>query len=508
MDAFELKHLLRQGESTFMQFKERVNDAYKVGCELVAFSNAQGGRLIVGVSDKTGEIKGLSFREIQETNALLSNAASENVKPAILIETEIVCLDGQNVVVATIPKGKDKPYKDNKGIVWTKNGADKRKVFSNDELRVMLQSCGGLFADKDEVDNTSYSDISEPILKRFLYEKYTQECINAGIKHTDLQEITIELLVKAIEPNFTIDKLLKNLNLMTTNGCLTLAGLLLLGKNILKYRPLFTVKGISFVGNTIAGTEYRDKLQDRELETNLLGQYNATMSFINRNLRSIQVDDEFNSLPQLEIPQSVFVELLVNAFIHRDYYQNASIKVFIFDDRIEIVSPGILPDSVTETALKQGISKPRNQLLFDNARFLLPYTGIGSGIIRAIQNYSFISFENNYNTEEFKIIMLRLKDFNSITPQKTEDTPQKTEDITPQKIEDTPQKTLSDRILEVLVVDPKMSQKQISKKLGISFYTVKEYINKLKSEGLIERVGSAKGGYWKLRVENFCNKLK
>ena len=77
MDAFELKHLLRQGESTFMQFKERVNDAYKVGCELVAFSNAQGGRLIVGVSDKTGEIKGLSFREIQETNALLSNAASE-----------------------------------------------------------------------------------------------------------------------------------------------------------------------------------------------------------------------------------------------------------------------------------------------------------------------------------------------------------------------------------------------------------------------------------------------
>ena len=230
----------------------------------------------------------------------------------------------------------------------------------------MLQSCGGLFADKDEVDNTSYSDISEPILKRFLYEKYTQECINAGIKHTDLQETTIELLVKAIEPNFTIDKLLKNLNLMTTNGCLTLAGLLLLGKNILKYRPLFTVKGISFVGNTIAGTEYRDKLQDRELETNLLGQYNATMSFINRNLRSIQVEDEFNSLPQLEIPQSVFVELLVNAFIHRDYYQNASIKVFIFDDRIEIVSPGILPDSVTETALKQGISKPRNQLLFDN----------------------------------------------------------------------------------------------------------------------------------------------
>ncbi|GHV52355.1 hypothetical protein FACS1894181_15390 [Bacteroidia bacterium] len=105
-----------------------------MGVEMVAFSNMQGWILLIGVDDKTGVISGLSFEEIQQTNALLVNAASENVKPAIVIATETVNVDRQNIIVATIPKGKDKPYKDNKGIIWVKNGSDKRKVFSNAEL--------------------------------------------------------------------------------------------------------------------------------------------------------------------------------------------------------------------------------------------------------------------------------------------------------------------------------------------------------------------------------------
>jgi len=171
MTAEQIKHLIPQGETTTVQFKIRSEDAYKMGVEMVAFSNTQGGILIVGVDDKTGIISGLSFEEIQQTNTLLVNAASENVKPAIIITTETVNIDGQNVIVASIPKGKDKPYKDNKGIIWVKNGSDKRKVFSNAELRVMMQSCGNLSADCDSVEGTSYKDISEITLKNFLYER-------------------------------------------------------------------------------------------------------------------------------------------------------------------------------------------------------------------------------------------------------------------------------------------------------------------------------------------------
>ncbi|MDR0844056.1 MAG: ATP-binding protein, partial [Tannerella sp.] len=94
MTTDEIKQTIAQGETTIVQFKIRMDDAYKIGTEMVAFSNTRGGIIIIGVDDKTGTISGLSFEEIQQTNTLLANAASENVKPAIVILTETVSVDG------------------------------------------------------------------------------------------------------------------------------------------------------------------------------------------------------------------------------------------------------------------------------------------------------------------------------------------------------------------------------------------------------------------------------
>ena len=84
---------------------------------MVAFSNTQGGMLIIGVDDKTGTIPGLSFEEIQQTNTFLVNAASENVKPAIIITTETVNIDGQNVIVAPL-----KPAQEQENTSWQLSG--------------------------------------------------------------------------------------------------------------------------------------------------------------------------------------------------------------------------------------------------------------------------------------------------------------------------------------------------------------------------------------------------
>ncbi|MDR1631783.1 MAG: putative DNA binding domain-containing protein [Dysgonamonadaceae bacterium] len=513
-----IKHLIPQGETTTVQFKLRSEEAYKMGVEMVAFSNTQGGMLIIGVNDKTGVISGLSFEEIQQTNALLVNAASENVKPAIVITTETVNIDGQNVLVATIPKGKDKPYKDNKGIIWVKNGSDKRKVFSNNELRVMMQSCGTLSADSDSVAGTSYKDISEPILKNFLYKRYTEELTNAGIFGHLIQSTDIEDIVQAIDANFTIEKLLKNISLMNEAGQLTLSGLLLLGKSIQRYKPVFTIKGVSFVGNSVATTEFRDKLPNREVEGNLLKQYESSISFINRNLKAIQIEKEFNSTGQLEIPLEVFVETLTNAFIHRDYYINSPIRLFVFDNRIEIHSPGILPDSVTEETIKQGISVPRNQLLFDNAKYLLPYTGIGSGIMRAMKSYDKILFQNNIAIEEFVITILRdetIEDMNNDTVNLNNDTVNlnndtvnRENDIVNQKSERVREifervKIENERVKNELIQvysfieqNPLVKIVQIEKFNKKSNITNKRYLKILKDNGLIEYTGSDKtGGY-------------
>lgn len=111
MKADELLHIIRMGETSTIQFKERIDDAYKLGCELTAFSNSLGGQLLIGVNDKTGELNGLSFEELQKMTTLVSNTASENVKPSILVQTETIDVDGQVILIVTVPEGKNNHQK-------------------------------------------------------------------------------------------------------------------------------------------------------------------------------------------------------------------------------------------------------------------------------------------------------------------------------------------------------------------------------------------------------------
>ena len=105
---------INAGEVSGVQFKERILDKYDIACELVAFSNSHGGKLVVGIKDKTGETNVLSYSEVQETTNLLSDIASENVVPSILIKIDTVEVEDGNLVIATVKEGVNKPYHDNK----------------------------------------------------------------------------------------------------------------------------------------------------------------------------------------------------------------------------------------------------------------------------------------------------------------------------------------------------------------------------------------------------------
>ena len=131
------------------------------------------------------------------------------------------------------------------------------------------------------------------------------------------------------------------------------------------------------------------------------------MSFITRNLRKVQNDKDFNTEGELEIPKIVLEELVVNAIIHRDYFIEAPINIFIFDNRIEIISPGKLPNNLTIENIKHGISVIRNPIITSFAAKILPYRGIGSGIVRAIKHYDKIDFINDTESERFSAIIHR-----------------------------------------------------------------------------------------------------
>ena len=398
---------IKAGEVSGVQFKERILDKYDIACELVAFSNSHGGKLVVGIKDKTGETNALSYSEVQETTNLLSDIASENVVPSILIKIDTVEVEDGNLVIATVKEGLNKPYHDNKGIVWVKNGADKRKVFDNAELAEMMTDCGSFAPDEAAVRDATVNDLDATTIKQFLGNRFERVLEKKGLTGDAFSEASLDMICSAIAKGHDCEKILRNLRFIRPDGTLTVAAMLLFGKYTQRWMPMMTAKCICFAGNSIGSKVFRDKVNDADMEGNLLHQYDTIMDFFTRNLHNVQVGEEFNSMGKLEIPYTSLVEFTVNSLVHRSLNIKAPVRIFIFDNRVEIHSPGALPNGLTIDDIKAGTSMPRNMFLFNNAIYLLPYTGVGSGITRALDEDINVTFMNNDKAQEFVITVWR-----------------------------------------------------------------------------------------------------
>ena len=398
---------IKAGEVSGVQFKERILDKYDIACELVAFSNSHGGKLVVGIKDKTGETNALSYSEVQKTTNLLSDIASENVVPSILIKIDTIEVEDGNLVVAIVKEGLNKPYHDNKGIVWVKNGADKRKVFDNAELAEMMTDCGSFAPDEAGVRDATVNDLDATTIKQFLGNRFDRVLEKKGLTGDVFNEASLDMICSAIAKGHDCEKILRNLRFIRPDGSLTVAAMLLFGKYTQRWMPMMTAKCICFAGNSVGSKVFRDKVNDADMEGNLLHQYDAIMDFFTRNLHNVQVGDEFNSMGKLEIPYTSLVEFTVNSLVHRSLNMKAPVRIFIFDNRVEIHSPGALPNGLTIDDIKAGTSMPRNMFLFNNAIYLLPYTGVGSGITRALDEDINVTFMNNDKAQEFVITAWR-----------------------------------------------------------------------------------------------------
>jgi predicted HTH transcriptional regulator len=383
MEALELLELIQKGESSKVQFKERLPHQDSLAQEMVAFSNSDGGTILVGINDKTGGLNGLSYDEIQSINRKLVEVASSQVFPPIIISTETVNANGNNIILVGIKEGISKPYKDRLGSIYVKNGSDKRRVTSNDEIARLLQSSKAMYADELPVSGTSGADIDFEYFKEYINKKFSKTFEDIGLE---------------------LKQALENLNLMK-DGNLTLAGLLFFSKNRQKYRPQFSIQCVAVNSTKITGNEFDDN--EPPFEGNLKQVFDQTISFIGRNLKKVPTGDSFNSQTVWEIPYEVFEELIVNSLIHRDYFITSTIKVFIFSDRIEIISPGKLPNSLTVENIISGISIPRNPILQSIAQHALPYKGLGTGIMRAVAIYPDIRFVNEQEKERFLVLIKR-----------------------------------------------------------------------------------------------------
>jgi ATP-dependent DNA helicase RecG len=199
------------------------------------------------------------------------------------------------------------------------------------------------------------------------------------------------------------EQLLENLKL-AENGNLNLTGALVFANNPSYRLPAFIVKAVSYPGTDIDVENYLDS---RDISGKIETLFHETTAFIGANIRHLQDGQGINSVGQWEIPRIAIEELVVNALVHRDYFRSAPIRIFVYKDRIEIISPGHLPNTLTVENIKHGVSAIRNPLLASFAFKVLPYRGLGSGIRRALLAYPNISFVDDREGNEFKAIIQR-----------------------------------------------------------------------------------------------------
>lgn len=383
MTVIELLSVISQGETSKVQFKLRLDQNDSIAAEMIAMSNSLGGIIIFGVEDKTGRIEGLTYEELQRTNSAIGNIANDYIKPLIYVSTEVISVgdDLKNVLIVHIPEGIAKPYKDRNGTIWVKQGGDKRKLTDNSEQIRLFQQSGLIYVDEMIVPETGIDDINEKKVEEYL--------TNIGQKEIDVPK----------------EVLLKNINILK-NGCLTLGGLLFFGKNPQQFRPAFCIKAVSFYGMDISDSEYRDSV---DIVGTVPEMFNDAIGFFKRNLHYIQNNRNFNSTGELEIPQVVLEEILQNALTHRDYSKNSPIRILIFEDRVEIISPGSLPNSLTVENIRMGNSVVRNNLIVSYSSKLMYYRGIGSGILRALKYAPTLELIDDKQGELFKVILHRPK---------------------------------------------------------------------------------------------------
>jgi len=371
MNEKNLKALIKKGDDSSCQFKADIRNVDSLASEMAAFANSEGGSILIGVHDD-GSIPGLSGADVIRINQMISNAASQHVKSPLHVRTENVALsNGRVVIVLVVPKGLDKPYFDKNGVIWLKCGSNKCRVNSKEELRRLFQMSGQFHADGmparagiDKLDRLSFRD--------FLRDIYKQ---------------------KFPESSEDLARLLINMNLATDEGVLNLAGVLLFSEQPERTAPQFIIKAIQYPGKNIHPSDYLDT---EDFSGPLPKIFENALAFIMRNLHKVQAGRGVNMPGMPEIPEAVFEELLVNALVHRDYLVSAPIRLFLFDDRIEIISPGHLPDNLTVEKIRAGISNIRNPILVSyTAKGLLPYHGLGSGIKRALSLWPKIEFKDD-----------------------------------------------------------------------------------------------------------------
>ncbi|MCD6399458.1 putative DNA binding domain-containing protein [candidate division WOR-3 bacterium] len=380
MDELELLEKVSKKENYQIELKERLPDKRSLSKEIVCFANSEGGQIFVGVDDD-GKIIGVE--DVDESMLIVDNVANQNCKPPVTVYMENVQIENKIVLVINIPKGSHRPYCTITGQYYIRSSNRCRQA-SREELLRLFQANESLYYDETPVVQASLDDLDIEYFKDFIY-KFLQ----IKIKREEVKSI------------------LKNLHLLSDSDKPTISGLLFFGNNPQRFFPNYKI-----ICANIPGYDISIAPSDKK---GILGKVSSiledTMRFFKLYLTESHRIKGIEPEIIFEIPEVALREVIVNAIAHRDYTIEAPIRAIIFKDRIEIHSPGRLPNTVTIESIKLGGSHVlRNPTIYNLLSKMGLVTDLGSGVRRVIQivRESLNKEVSFYETEgEFTVVIPR-----------------------------------------------------------------------------------------------------
>ena len=473
-----------KGESEKIKFKEnaKTNTYIKT---VVAFANGNGGKIVFGVKDNK-EIVGVE-NEFEVMDGII-NAISDNCYPMIVPDISLHTLENKTVILVEIEGGKKKPYYlKSKGMqkgTYIRSGATTRIIEEDYVLKELVLEGENKYFDQQVCHGESVSD--EEIEK---FCEWLEKLARKNSQNdTEIRKITRNTLLswKVLEE--------KNGRIFPTN-----AYILLSGKE--NWEVSRKIQCGVFKGET--RSIFVDK---KEFEGSIIMQLEKAYQYV---LEKINLGSDIVGVYRVdkyEIPPKSIREVIANAVIHRSYLEPNDIQVALYDNRLEITSPGMLLSGVNVKRMKEGYSKLRNRAIASVFAYVNIIEKWGSGIPRimneireyGLQEPEFIIFENDFRVNIYR------KNYNT-----TQSTQGSTQDISKKEKLDVKNLTETDKtIINTIINNPEMSQKQIANNLNWTVNKVKYYMKKFKQKNILKYEGTSQNGKWEIQEENLKYFLK
>ena len=356
--------LYPEKESSILELKREIPTKQQVVKTMIGFCNLYGGRLVLGVDDNRN-IVGIPEDMVDQITESLHRSIYESCTPLIIPGIHTQRIDDKVILLIDVSSGMTKPY------YLTSEGLNKgtycrigtQTVKATPEMIQDLQwQTRGRAPDEMPIHHAHLDDLDKESINTFMSKR---------IQHA--REYSYDELL------YHYSFLIKEHN----RSYPTIGAILLFGKEPQKYLSEGFIICTHFKG--ISG---REALATRDITGQLFGQYEKALAFVLSQLnRSFIIKGASRRSEELEIPEEALREVILNAIIHRNYHSSAPIKISIFDDRIEIFSPGNFPGPILQHQLEMGLTFVRNRIIARVFREAGYIEKLGSGFLTLFDTY-------------------------------------------------------------------------------------------------------------------------